>query len=156
MSIKGKVNTRTPEKYEYAYLLFMQRVSQDDICERVGVTAPTLKSWKDSGGWEEKRAAKTISLDDLLTKALKRVSEILDKEEDFNADAFAKAVKQLKELKTGSTVDDDITCFMKFQDYLIQQMSNRKEISDELIKTITRLQDLYIQFRLGNGKLQGK
>ena len=151
-----KVKSRNPEKYEYAYLLFMQKVSQDDICERVGITAPTLKSWKDSGGWEEKRASRTISLDDLMNKALQRVSDLLDKEEDFSADAFAKAVKQLKELKTSNTVDDDINCFMSFQDFLIQQRSMHKEINDEFIKMVTRFQDVYIQFRLGNGKLSGK
>ena len=66
MALK-KVRSRNPEKEEYAYLLFMQRATQEDICKRVGVTAPTLKSWKDSGSWEDKRASRTISLDDLIT-----------------------------------------------------------------------------------------
>lgn len=147
-----KVKSRNPEKEEYAYLLFMQRVSQDDICKRVGVTAPTLKSWKDSGSWEDKRASRTISLDDLMQKALKRVNDILDNKETFNADSFAKAVKQLKELKTSNTVDDDIYCFMSFQDFLIQKRAEQ-DITDSFIKMVIKLQDLFIQFRLGNGKL---
>ena len=150
---RKEVKTRTPEKYEYAYLLFMKRVSQEDICTKVGVTAPTLRSWKESGGWEEKRAARTISLDDLLHKALKRVNEILDTKEAFSADAFAKAVKQLKELKTANTIDDDIYCFMAFQDFLIQKRAEY-DISDSFIKMATKYQDIYIQFKLGHGKLQ--
>lgn len=153
---KTVVKSRSPEKVEYAYLLFMQNVQQDEICERVGVSAPTLKSWKDSGNWEEKRASRTISLDDLMQKALQRINDLLENKEAFSADAFAKAVKQLKELKASNTVDDDIYCFMAFQDYLIRSRQNHKEITDDFIKTVTRFHDLYIQFRLGNGKLQRK
>jgi hypothetical protein len=153
---KPRINTRSPEKYEYAYLLFMQTVPAQDICKRVGISAPTLKSWKDSGGWEGKRATRTISMDDLMQKALQRINDMLDNEVDFSADAFAKAVKQLKELKTSNTVDDDINCFMSFQDFLIQQRATHRELTDEFIKGITRYQDIYIQFRLGNGKLPGK
>lgn len=152
---KSVVKTRTPEKFEYAYLLFMQSVQQDDICKRVGISAPTLKSWKDSGGWEEKRAARTISLDDLMQKALQRINEMLESKEAFSADAFAKAVKQLKELKASNTIDDDIYCFMAFGDFLIRQRQQYKELSDEFIKTVTRFQDLFIQYRLGNGNLKG-
>lgn len=150
------VKTRTPEKFEYAYLLFMQNIAQEDICKRVGISAPTLKSWKDSGGWEEKRAARTISLDDLMQKALQRINEMLESREAFSADAFAKAVKQLKELKASNTVDDDIYCFMSFQDFMIRQRQHHRELTDEFIKLVTRFQDLFIQYRLGNGNLQGK
>jgi hypothetical protein len=145
---------RDPEKFEYAYLLFMQGVSQKEICERVKISAPTLQGYKDSGGWDTKRASRTISIDDLVQKSLKKVSEMLDAD-NFNADSFAKAVSQLKTLKTRNTVDDDINTFMDFQDYLIRERSSNKEVTDELIKCITSLQDNYIQYRLGgNGKFQ--
>jgi len=153
---KARINSRSPEKYEYAYLLYMQTVPAQDICKRVDISAPTLKSWKDSGGWEEKRATRTISMDDLMQKALRRINDLLDNETAFSADAFAKAVKQLKELKTSNTVDDDINCFMSFQDFLIQQRANYRELTDEFIKSVTKYQDIYIQFRLGNGKFPGK
>jgi hypothetical protein len=153
---KAKINSRSPEKFEYAYLLFMQGAQAQDICARVGITHPTLTAWRKSGGWLEKRASRTISMDDLMQKALQRINDLLDKKEDFSADAFAKAVKQLKELKTANTVDDDINCFMSFQDFMIQQRVNYKDITDEFIKSVTKYQDIYIQFRLGNGKLPGK
>ena len=152
----SRIKTRSPEKYEYAYLLFMQMVQSQDICTRAGISAPTLNSWKKSGGWEGKRASRTISLDDLMQKALRRISDMLDNETNFSADAFAKAVKQLKELKTSNTVDDDINCFMSFQDFLIRQRAIYRELTDEFIKGITKYQDIYIQYRLGNGKLPGQ
>lgn len=150
--VKKTTTPRDPAKYEYAYMLFMQQVTQDDICQRVGVSPPTLKSWKDAGNWEAKRASRTISLDDLMQKALKKINDMLDSNE-FNADAFAKAVKQLKELKTKNTVDDEINIFMNFQDFLIQQRSFYKDITDDFIKKVVKYQDYYIQFRLGHGKL---
>ena len=152
MAKQVRVQPRDPEKYEYAYLLFMQGVQQVDICNRIRITAPTLQSWKESGGWEQKRASRTISIDDLVQKSLKMISDMLDNKEQFSADAFAKAVSQLKTLKTHNTVDDDINTFMDFQDFLIRERSTSKEISDDFIKLITRLQDSYIQYRLGNGK----
>jgi hypothetical protein len=153
---KPRIKSRSPEKYEYAYLLFMQNVPAQDICTRVCISAPTLKSWKDTGGWEGKRASRTISMDDLMQKALQRINDLLDNKEDFSADAFAKAVKQLKELKTSNTVDDDINCFMSFQDFMIQHRITYKDLTDEFIKSVAKYQDIYIQFRLGNGKLPGK
>lgn len=153
---KKAVKPRDPEKYEYAYLLFMQGVQQVEICNRVRVSAPTLQSWKDDGEWDNKRASRTISIDDLVQKSLKMISDMLDDKEHFNADSFAKAVSQLKTLKTHNTVDDDINTFIDFQDYLIRERANRNEITDEFIKTATRLQDSYIQYRLGNGRFSKK
>src|SRR5574343_792234 len=152
MSATKKLQPRDPEKYEYAYLRFSQGFSPKEICERVKISAPTLQGYKESGGWDHKRASRTISIDDLVQKALKKVAQLLDAE-DFNADSFAKAVSQLKTLKTHNTVDDDINTFMDFQDYLIRERNNNLFINDEFIKRITSLQDSYIQFRLsGNGK----
>jgi hypothetical protein len=149
---QGKVQPRDPEKYEYAYLLYMQGVLQTDICNRIKVSPPTLQSWKESGGWEHKRASRTISIDDLVQKALKMISDMLDNKEHFSADAFAKAVSQLKTLKTHNTVDDDINTFMDFQDYIIRERASNKQVTDEFIKLVSRFHDSYIQYRLANGK----
>lgn len=150
---KQQVQARNQEAFEYAYLLFMQGVSQKDICGRANVSAPTLQSWIESGGWREKRATRTISIDDLMQKTLKRISEMLDKEGDeFQADAFAKAVAQLKSLKSTQTVDDEIATFMAFQDFLIAERANYKDITDQFIKAVVRLQDSYILKRKSHGK----
>ena len=154
MGKQKQVKARNPEAYEYAYMLFMQGVAQNEICNRVKISAPTLQSWKESGNWESKRATRTISIDDLVQKSLRVISDMLDNRANFSADAFAKAVAQLKTLKTHNTVDDDINTFMDFQDYLMRERTNNREITDDFIKLATRLQDNYIQYRLGNGKLQ--
>jgi hypothetical protein len=144
---KAPVTPRDKAKFDYAYLLYMQRVSQQDICERVGITAPTLQSWKESGAWDAKRAARTISLDDLLGKAMKKIDEMLDTP-GLNADSFAKAVQQLKVLKKGNTVDDDINSLSAFSDFVIERRQSDPDITEPFIKLLTRLQDSYIQNRL--------
>jgi uncharacterized protein YjcR len=134
---------------EYGYMLYMQGVSQKDIAERTGITEKTISAWKQEGNWEAKRAAKEIDINQLIGKALMRINEILDSKESFNADSFAKAVAQLKNLKQGNTVDDEVMCFMDFQNYVMQ---NRAElgVDDAFIKKLTKLQDSYVQWRLGN------
>lgn len=134
---------------EHAYYLFMSKIPQKEIANRVNVTEKTVSKWKEEGGWEAKRAAKTISMDELVTKALGKINELLDSP-DFSADAFSKAVAQLKSLKTSNTVDDEIMTFMAFQNFLIQNRIS-EGLSEDFIKNVVKLQDNYIQLRLGNG-----
>ena len=91
----SKIRVKDPQKYEYAYLLYMQRVPQKEIAERADVSQQTLSKWKEDGGWEMKRAARTISRDELLNKTMMRINDMLDDREGFNADAFSKAVEGL-------------------------------------------------------------
>ena len=145
---KSAVTPRDQSKYDFAYLLFMQRVPQQDICERVGVSAPTLQSWKESGTWEAKRASRNISLDDLLQNAMVRINIMLE-DPKFNADSFAKAVSQLKTLKGGkNTIDDDINALTSFSEFIVANRQENDLITDDFIKALTRLQDSYIQSRL--------
>lgn len=133
----------------YAFLMYMQGVSQNEIAERSNVSAQTITTWKQDGNWEMKRAAKTVSMDELIIKALGKINQMLD-EEDFNADAFAKAVAQLKTLKPQNTVDDEIMCFLAFQNHLMERRYELK-VSPDFLKQLTRYQDAYIQLKLGNG-----
>ena len=133
---------------EYAFILYVQKATQNDIAQRTGVSIQTISQWKKADNWEAKRAAKSISMDELIVKVLGKINTMLD-EDDFNADAFAKAVAQLKTLKHRNTVDDEIMCFMDFQNWLIENRSIEK-LDENFIKNITRLQDTYIQFRIGN------
>jgi len=55
---KKTIRVKNPDKYEYAYLLYMQKVPQKDIADRVGVSQQTVVKWKDDGGWELKRVSK--------------------------------------------------------------------------------------------------
>lgn len=140
--------TETNATKHYAFLMYMQGVQQNEIAERSNVSAQTISTWKQEGNWEVKRAAKTISMDELIVKALNKINEMLD-DENFNADSFAKAVAQLKTLKHRNTVDDEIMCFMDFQNFLMERRQTYG-IAPDFLKQLTKLQDSYIQLKLGN------
>jgi hypothetical protein len=140
---KGSTGNR-----EYGFMLFMQRVLQNEIAERCGVSIQTISEWKKTDNWEAKRASKTISMDTLINKALDKINIMLD-QDDFNADAFAKAVAQLKTLKIRNTVDDEVMCFMDFQNFMLERR-HTEGLTEDFIKQVIRVQDTYIQYRLGN------
>ncbi len=147
---KGRLKKQDTEAMKhYGFILYMQNIQQTEIAERCNVTAATVSDWKKKENWEAKRAAKTISMDELIAKALMKINELLDSD-NFNDDAFAKAVAQLKTLKHRNTVDDEIMCFMDFQNFLIEKRYTEK-IDEDFIKKLTKLQDMYIQLKLGNG-----
>ena len=46
---KAGIRVKDPQKYEYAYLLYMQKVPQKEIAERVGVSQQTLEGGRRLG-----------------------------------------------------------------------------------------------------------
>lgn len=148
---KVGIRVKDPQKYEYAYLLYMQKVPQKDIAERVGVSQQTLVKWKEDGGWELKRVARTVSRDQIINKTLMKINDMLDSGEDFNADEFSKAANQLKKLQTGCTMDDVADILTKFGDWMIEQSAADKYITTEFIQLLTRYQDKYLLIRINNG-----
>lgn len=149
---KKTISVRDPEKYQYAYMLFLQGVPQREICERVNISSATLNAWKTKGGWDEKRAAKEISLDTIFAKAMKKISDMLDDGDTFSADAFAKAVSQLKKLKRDTTVDDVIDALTRFGDWLIQESNQDRTIDADFVQRVTQYQDMYVKYLLKNGR----
>lgn len=148
---KAGIRVKDPQKYEYAYLLYMQKIPQKEIAERVGVSQQTLVKWKDEGGWEYKRVAKTVSRDNIINKVLLRLNEMLDNADEFNADEFSKAANQLSKLKQGCTVDDIADILSKFGDWVIEQSASDKTITTGFVQQLTRLQDKYLLNRINNG-----
>ncbi len=148
---KKEMRVKDPDKYDYAFLLYVQNYPQKTICERVGISAVTLIKWKEHGEWETKRAAKAISTDVLVSKALARINTMLDNEKEFSADAFAKAVSQLKNLKKDNTIDEVVEVLSRFGDWMIAKCGTDKAIDIEFIRKVTTYQDKYIKERIGDG-----
>lgn len=148
---KTGIRVKDPQKYEYAYLLYMQRVPQKEIADRVSVSQQTLSKWKDDGGWELKRVARTVSRDQIINKTLMKINELLDREEDFNGDEFAKLSSQLEKIKGGYTMDDVADILTKFGDYIIEQSASDREITTGFVQLLTKYQDKYLLMRINNG-----
>ena len=148
---KAGIRVKDPQKYEYAYLLYMQKVPQKEIAERVGVSQQTLSKWKETGGWELKRVARTVSRDQIINKVLMKLNEMLDSGEEVNADEFSKASNQLKKLQTGCTIDDIADILTRFGDWVIEKSATDQEITTEFVQLLTKKQDEYLLMRMNNG-----
>ncbi|WP_455633351.1 hypothetical protein [Parabacteroides sp.] len=148
---KAGIRVKDPQKYEYAYMLYMQKVPQKEIAGRVGVSQQTLSKWKEDGCWELKRVARTVSRDQIINKTLMKINELLDSEEGFNGDEFAKLASQLEKIKAGYTLDDVADILTKFGDYIIERSASDKEITTGFVQLLTKYQDKYLLMRINNG-----
>ena len=149
----NKISARAANvgKYEYAYLLYMKNISQKEICEKVGITPATFIKWREADGWDVKRAAATISIDQLANKLLIKASDMLD-DPKFDADAFSKAMAQVKRLQKGASIDDIIRIYTGFGDYLMEQAATDSSLSSDFIQKVTTYQDKHIMSNLSNGE----
>lgn len=77
---------------------------------------------------------------------------MLDDGDTFSADAFAKAVSQLKKLKRDTTVDDIIDALTRFGDWLIQESNQDRTIDADFVQRVTQYQDMYVKHLLKNGR----
>ena len=148
---KKEFKAKDAEKYEYAYLMYMNKTPQKDIAARVGVSQQTLSKWKEKGGWELKRSARAVSREEIVNKILMKINDMLDDPDHFNADDFSKAATQIKNLKVGVTNDDIAEIFTRFGDWLIAESASDSEINSAFVQQVTKYQDVYLQMRIKNG-----
>lgn len=144
-------------KYEHAFLLFMQGIKQKEICKRVGISEPTMSNWSKDGGWREKRAAKTISRQDLVNKLLQKIADLLDESENDEEvkgleDKLSKLGAMVEKLDKQANVVDIIDVFMSFNTWLIARQAIDRTINDEALKLINKMQDVFVNERLTSGK----
>lgn len=140
-------------KYEHAFLLFMQGIKQKEICKRVGISEPTISAWVKDGGWREKRAAKTITRQDLVNKLLKKIDDLLEESEGDDEvkgleDKLSKLGAMVEKLDKQANVVDIIDVFMSFNGWLITRQAIDKSINDDVLKQINKLQDVFVNERL--------
>lgn len=154
--VKKTVTTRQNKKLtktdsaanrNYGLTLFIQGVSQKDIADRCDVSEQTITEWKKKYDWDTKKAARSISLEELANKCIKKASDMLD-EPQFNSDSFAKAIAQLKTLLPKNTADTDIMTFLSFQDFLLE-IRHDEGLDEEFLKRISKYQDRFIKRKLG-------
>lgn len=136
---------KDPEKFAYAERLYIEGIAQEVIAERVGVSKQTISNWKSKGQWDSKRAALMLSPKTMMTKLMNRLNEMIDSREGFDADAFSKVAKQLRDLQKDSNVDDVINVLIDFGRWLENEAINDKEIDEKFIQKVTILHDRFIE-----------
>lgn len=146
------------EKREYARLLFMQGETQKVIAEKVGVSAVTVNKWVAENGWQEQRAAANITRPELVNKLLHTIDKLIEQvneSEDPEAmaglgDKLAKLSTTIERLDKKASIVDVIEVFMAFSKWMQFRMAIDDEITPELLKTINKYHDLYINELLQN------
>ena len=139
------------EKREYARLLFMQGETQKVIADKVGVSAVTINKWVTENGWQEQRAAANITRPELVDKLIEQVNESDDPEAMAGlGDKLSKLSTTIERLDKKASIVDVIEVFMAFSKWMQFRMSFDDGITTELLKTINKYHDLYINELLQN------
>ena len=148
------------KKKDLARTLYMSGMDMIEIADKVGVTRQSLSTWCKDGGWKETRAAKTITRPELIKKLLLRVSDLLDKVEaepnlsDSLGDQLSKLTAAIDKLdKSQANVVNAIEVFMAFSKWLEFRAKSDPMITPELLKTINKLQDVYLVESFNKGSL---
>ena len=141
------------QKKELARLYYMQGEQMQTIAEKVGVSANTIGKWAETGGWKEKRAGMNITRPEIVNKNLILISRLLDRlnNEDIDLKDVGKIVDQISKLASAieridkkANVVDAIEVFTALNNWLLERMAWDNEITPDLLRTIERYQDLYI------------
>jgi len=137
-------------KKELAYLLFMSGVSQKEIRERVGIGSPvTIQRWIEAGGWREKRAAKTVTRQELINGILQKIADYLDGDNDkFNPDQLVKLASAIDRLDKNNSPIVAMDVLMDFSSWLQQQAALDPSISIDTIKLFNKYHDKYVTSKI--------
>ncbi len=148
------------KKKDLARALYLSGMEQIEIADKAGVSRQTLSKWCKDGGWKETRAAKTITRPELIKKLLLRTSDLLDKvaEDPKFADSLGDQLSKLtaaidKLDKSQANVVNAIEVFMAFSKWLEFRAQSDPMITPELLKTINKLQDVYLVESFNKGAL---
>ena len=146
------------DKKDYAGLLYMQGEQQKVIAEKVGVSAQTITKWVNVGGWVEQRAAQNITRPELVNKLLRTVDKMIETVNDSDdpdaanglGDKLAKFAATIEKLDKHTSIVDVIEVFMAFSKWLQFQAEFDEDITPELLKTINKYHNQYINYLMQN------
>lgn len=131
----------------------MQGESQKSIATRLGVSEVTIGRWSEKDGWKIKRASMNVTRPEIVNKNLMLISKLLDKlnSEDVDMSNVGKIIDQISKLAASieridkkANVIDAIEVFTSLNKWLEKRMEWDKNVTPELLQTINKYQDLYI------------
>lgn len=137
--------------------LYISGMEQIEIADKVGMSRVTISKWCNEEGWKEARAAKTITRTELVNKLLLAINTLLDQVNQSDdpavmaglGDKLAKLSSVIEKLDKKATVVDVIEVFTAFGKWIEFRSTIDPEVTPELIKTITKYQDIYITEQMG-------
>lgn len=147
----------TEKKKSLARSLYLAGMEQNEIAEKVEVSRVTISKWCNADGWKEARAAKNVTRPELVNKLLltidKLITEVNESEDPSLiaglGDKLAKLSSVIEKLDKKANVVDAIEVFMAFSKWLEYRATIDPSVTQELIKTINKFQDMYLTEQMG-------
>jgi len=140
------------ERKELARFYYMRGDTQTDIAEKLGVSRVTVGGWVKDGGWDIKRMAKSITKKELITQMMVNASEKLERKE-MSYDEMSKLAATIEKLDKKTNIVTVIDVFSFYSNWMIERSGIDKELTPDILKTINRFQDIFINELLKGTKL---
>ncbi len=139
------------QQQELALLLFMQGITKKDIAIKIGVSEKTIGTWSEKFAWKEKRAGNQITRSQLINKTLQEINKLFETSNgNINADALIKLANVIEKLDKQPSVVDFMQTFLKFSEWCISRAEIDNALTTELIKNMTKYQDIFINENFQN------
>lgn len=140
------------QKKDYAKTLYVsERLTQEEIAERVGVTRITVNRWINSEGWEQLRTSLTITKEEQIKNLYQQLKDlndtILARDEGkrfatpAEADALNKYATTINKLEGDVGLSDTVAVFRKLTTFL-------RANAPEEVKRILPILDLFVKSHL--------
>ena len=144
-----KQDIQQEQRKELACMYYMQGVSQKDIADKVGVSRNTISAWVRDGGWDTRRAAKTVTRSELVKKMLTDLNDKLESG-SWTADEIIKVASAIEKLDKQTNIVTIIEVFTAFNNWLVSRMQVDPELTPEVVKIINTYQDKFINEKLNS------
>lgn len=138
-------------------MYYMQGEEQKEIAKRLSLSAVTISRWAKDGAWLEKKNGNAISRKELVNRILQSIERKIEELNSTNDPViFDTIVTQLTKLSnTIEKLDKDtnivtiMEVFRAFHEWMKSRMGY-DNITPELLQTINRYQDMFINEQLTN------
>lgn len=145
----AKQDIKQEQRRDLASMYYMQGMAQKDIAERVGVSRNTVSAWVKEGGWDTRRAAKTVTRSELVKRMLQDLNDKLEAG-GWTADEVIKVASAIEKLDKQTNIVTIIEVFTSFNNWLVSRMQVDPELTPEVVKIINTYQDKFINEKLNS------
>jgi DNA-binding transcriptional regulator LsrR (DeoR family) len=147
------------DKKDLARLYYMRGEPQKVIASAVGVSEVSISKWVKAENWDMKRAAERVTRPELVNQNLQLIAklqaQIIDSDNPVAeakslSDQISKLAAAIEKLDKKTNIIQIQDGFIAFSKWLQEHPQLRSQEGVELIRTIDKYQDEYLNYRFNN------